>query len=203
MSRKLECNCHHQHKHIIDTEGVSYDICTKKETHSTHFLCRFHLHNRHCRDTCPSTGMNAYITDLQKETMDSYPITIIDETVDMSGAMGMQSEVIGEMRGENKAENENRISKKSNRKAKSLPVISLLHFVYEHRGRFPMLFYLSIGGNQFFLYPHLGQTPFSFSAIPHSGQRSISLTVSYSWEAAFTPLVKVSLAILSLSLSRS
>ena len=55
-----------------------------------------------------STGMNAYIADVQKDTMASYPITISDETIDVSGAMGMRGEVIGEMRGENKTENENR-----------------------------------------------------------------------------------------------
>ena len=35
-----------------------------------------------------STGMNAYIENVQKETMTSYPITISSETVDMSGIMG-------------------------------------------------------------------------------------------------------------------
>ena len=35
-----------------------------------------------------STGMNAYIESVQKETMTSYPITISSETVDMSGIMG-------------------------------------------------------------------------------------------------------------------
>lgn len=55
-----------------------------------------------------STGMNAYIADVQKDTMSSYPITISDETIDISGVMGMRGEVIGEMRDENKTENENR-----------------------------------------------------------------------------------------------
>ena len=55
-----------------------------------------------------STGMNAYIADVQKDTMASYPITISDETIDVSSVMGMRGEVIGEMRGENKTENENR-----------------------------------------------------------------------------------------------
>lgn len=32
----------------------------------------------------------------------------------------------------------------------------------------------------FFLYPHLGQTPFSLRAMPHSGQRSMLPLVSYS-----------------------
>lgn len=56
-----------------------------------------------------STGMNAYIADVQKDTMASYPITISDETIDVSSVMGMRGEVIGEMRGENKTETENRI----------------------------------------------------------------------------------------------
>lgn len=54
-----------------------------------------------------STGMNAYIADVQKDTMASYPITISDETIDVSGAMGMRGEIVGEMRNENKPENEN------------------------------------------------------------------------------------------------
>ena len=44
-----------------------------------------------------STGMNQYITDIQKETMTSYPITITSETIDMSGFMGMQGQLVGEM----------------------------------------------------------------------------------------------------------
>lgn len=55
-----------------------------------------------------STGMNAYIADVQKDTMASYPITISDETIDVSGVMGMRAEIVGEMRNENKTENENR-----------------------------------------------------------------------------------------------
>lgn len=55
-----------------------------------------------------STGMNAYISDIQKETMASYPITISDETIDMSTAMGMRGEIIGEMRGKNKNSNKDR-----------------------------------------------------------------------------------------------
>ena len=39
--------------------------------------------------------------------------------------------------------------------------------------------------------------------MPHRGQRSICLVGVYSWEAALTPLVKVSLAMFSLSFSRS
>lgn len=34
-----------------------------------------------------SSGMNTYISDIQKETMSSYPITINDETVDMNSLM--------------------------------------------------------------------------------------------------------------------
>ena len=45
-----------------------------------------------------STGMNAYIADVQKDTMASYPITISAQTVDVSGVMGMRAEVIGERR---------------------------------------------------------------------------------------------------------
>ena len=47
-----------------------------------------------------STGMNAYITDVQKDTMASYPITISSKTLDISGVMGMRAEVIGERRGD-------------------------------------------------------------------------------------------------------
>lgn len=54
-----------------------------------------------------STGMNAYIADVQEDTMASYPITISEETIDVSRAMGMRGEIVGEIRGENKAENEN------------------------------------------------------------------------------------------------
>ncbi len=56
-----------------------------------------------------STGMNAYIADVQKDTMASYPITISEETIDVSNAMGMRDEIVGERLGENKSENENRV----------------------------------------------------------------------------------------------
>lgn len=56
-----------------------------------------------------STGMNAYIADVQKDTMASYPITISAETIDVSSAMGMLGEIVGDRRGENKTENENLI----------------------------------------------------------------------------------------------
>ena len=49
-----------------------------------------------------STGMNDYITDVQKETMTSYPITISDETLDLSGIMGLHNEIVGEMQEENR-----------------------------------------------------------------------------------------------------
>lgn len=58
-------------------------------------------------------------------------------------------------------------------------------------------------GYFFLRYPHFGHTPSSLSATPHSGQRSMSFLVTNSAEAAFTPLVKVILAMLSLSFSRS
>lgn len=47
-----------------------------------------------------STGMNAYIASVQKETMASYPITITSEALDMSGMMGVRAEIIGERRDE-------------------------------------------------------------------------------------------------------
>ncbi len=49
-----------------------------------------------------STGMNAYIAGVQKDTMSSYPITISSETVDVSGIMGVRGEVIGSIRGDGK-----------------------------------------------------------------------------------------------------
>lgn len=45
-----------------------------------------------------STGMNAYISDVQKEAMASYPITISSQTVDVAGVMGARAEIIGERR---------------------------------------------------------------------------------------------------------
>lgn len=47
-----------------------------------------------------STGMNAYIADVQKDTMASYPITISSQTLDVSSVMGMRAEVIGQRRSE-------------------------------------------------------------------------------------------------------
>ncbi len=43
-----------------------------------------------------STGMNAYISEVQKDTMASYPIIISDETFDISGMLGMHGELMGE-----------------------------------------------------------------------------------------------------------
>ena len=69
----------------------------------------------------------------------------------------------------------------------------------------PYSFFTSLGRNQrmsYFRYPHFGQTP-STREIPHSGQRSMVPEGVYSWEAALTPLVKVILAMFSLSFSNS
>ncbi|MBQ3951061.1 MAG: ATP-binding cassette domain-containing protein, partial [Oscillospiraceae bacterium] len=41
-----------------------------------------------------SNGVNKYIDDIQRETMTSYPITIQSEAVDLSGLMGMRSEMM-------------------------------------------------------------------------------------------------------------
>lgn len=51
--------------------------------------------------------MNDYIADVQKDTMSSYPITISEETIDVSGIMGMRGEIVGETRSEDKTETEN------------------------------------------------------------------------------------------------
>ena len=42
-----------------------------------------------------SSGVNGYISDIQKDTMTSYPITISSETVDMSAMMGMDGGMMG------------------------------------------------------------------------------------------------------------
>lgn len=42
-----------------------------------------------------SSGVNSYISNIQKETMTSYPITINSETVDMSAIMGMGGSMMG------------------------------------------------------------------------------------------------------------
>lgn len=54
-----------------------------------------------------STGMNAYIANIQKDTMASYPVVISDETFDVSKAMGMQGEIVGGQRTESQTEHEN------------------------------------------------------------------------------------------------
>lgn len=54
-----------------------------------------------------STGMNDYISDVQKETMASYPITISSEAVDVSSLMGIRGEIVGQMRGEHESKNRN------------------------------------------------------------------------------------------------
>lgn len=53
-----------------------------------------------------STGMNQYITDIQKDTMASYPITISAESIDLSSAMGMRGEIVGTAQGRNEAHTE-------------------------------------------------------------------------------------------------
>lgn len=47
-----------------------------------------------------STGVNAYIGSIQKETMTSYPITISAETIDMTNIMGMRGQIMGGGRGQ-------------------------------------------------------------------------------------------------------
>ena len=42
-----------------------------------------------------SSGVNGYISDIQKDTMTAYPITISSETVDMSAMMGMGGGMMG------------------------------------------------------------------------------------------------------------
>lgn len=51
-----------------------------------------------------STGMNAYIADVQKDTMSAYPITISSEAVDMSSIMGIRGEIVGQARAEKDAQ---------------------------------------------------------------------------------------------------
>lgn len=54
-----------------------------------------------------STGMNTYISDVQKDTMSSYPLTISSETVDLSNVMGQRREMISERRGADTGEESN------------------------------------------------------------------------------------------------
>lgn len=42
-----------------------------------------------------STGVDAYITDIQKDTMTSYPITISAQSMDVSSLMDMRSTIVG------------------------------------------------------------------------------------------------------------
>lgn len=55
-----------------------------------------------------STGMNAYIADVQKDTMSAYPITISSEAVDMSSIMGIRGEIVGQARAEKDAQSTQR-----------------------------------------------------------------------------------------------
>lgn len=48
-----------------------------------------------------STGMSSYITDVQKDTMSSYPLTISAETINLSGVMGQRRDMIEERRNDN------------------------------------------------------------------------------------------------------
>ncbi len=47
-----------------------------------------------------STGVNDYITSIQKETMTSYPLTISAETVDLTGMMEARDNMLGSLREE-------------------------------------------------------------------------------------------------------
>ncbi|MBO5197108.1 MAG: ABC transporter ATP-binding protein/permease [Lachnospiraceae bacterium] len=55
-----------------------------------------------------STGMNAYIADIQKQTMSAYPITISSEAIDVSSVMGIRGEIVGRARGEKPEEDTDR-----------------------------------------------------------------------------------------------
>ena len=56
-----------------------------------------------------STGMSTYISDVQKDTMASYPLTISAETIDLSSALGERREMISERRGTD-SENTDKLS---------------------------------------------------------------------------------------------
>lgn len=45
-----------------------------------------------------STGMSTYISDTQKDTMASYPLTISAQTIDVSSVLGQRREIINERR---------------------------------------------------------------------------------------------------------
>lgn len=49
-----------------------------------------------------STGMSSYITDIQKDTMTSYPLTISSETIDMTSMMEKDQKLTNEMLDKNK-----------------------------------------------------------------------------------------------------
>lgn len=48
-----------------------------------------------------STGMSTYISDVQKETMSSYPLTISSETVDLTNLMGQRRSMVEERKHDN------------------------------------------------------------------------------------------------------
>lgn len=52
-----------------------------------------------------STGMSTYISDIQKETMAAYPITISQETIDVSSIMGVRNEIVNEVKNQTHDEN--------------------------------------------------------------------------------------------------
>lgn len=51
-----------------------------------------------------STGMSTYISDVQKDTMTSYPLTISAETVDLSNIMNQRRNIIEERKNEDETE---------------------------------------------------------------------------------------------------
>lgn len=55
-----------------------------------------------------STGMNSYITDIQKDTMTSYPLTISSETIDFTSVMTKDQKLTNEKLDSNDSKNKNR-----------------------------------------------------------------------------------------------
>lgn len=55
-----------------------------------------------------STGMSTYISDIQKETMAAYPITISSEALDVSSIMGVRNEIVNEVKNQDQKQNEER-----------------------------------------------------------------------------------------------
>ena len=55
-----------------------------------------------------STGMNSYITDIQKDTMTSYPLTISSETIDFTSVMTKDQKLTSERLDSNDSKNKNR-----------------------------------------------------------------------------------------------